>query len=56
MESSKICNNTVFQIQISCTLVDNLQKTILISQQTFSCLNSTKETLEKGVKYIQSSQ
>ena len=25
-----------------------------LSQQTFTCLNSTIETLEKGMKYVQS--
>ena len=29
---------------------------IYLTHQTFSCSNSTKEILEKGVKYIQSSQ
>ena len=29
---------------------------IYLTHQTFSCSKSTKEILEKGVKYIQSSQ
>ena len=32
----------------------NLELTLPITQQTFTCLNSTIETLEKGVKYVQS--
>ena len=27
---------------------------VLLTLQTFACLNSTLETLEKGVKYVQS--
>ena len=32
----------------------SLEEKTMVTQQTFSCWKSKKETLEKGVKYVQS--
>ena len=34
--------------------LNKLTKTSKLAQQTFTCSKSTTETLEKGVKYVQS--
>ena len=45
-----------FNELIRTKLIDKTDKILFLSniQLTFSCSRSTKETLEKGVKYVQS--